>query len=139
MPGVSLEYSHVDVDSDGSEQSLYEEFGILVVRTPGVKKANEVAKPRRSNMAKNSVQRLTYDGYVAHYRAYMAKVVQDVELTHFEDVIGNVHWENAMDEKMVALDVNETWDLVSLSEGKKAIGCKWVYKVNHKADGSIER
>ena len=111
-----------------------------------MKKANEAAKPprsdpglRRSNKNMNSVQRLTYDGYVAHYRAYMAKVVQDVEPTHFEDAVGNVHWDNAMDEEMAALDVNETWDLVPLPEGKKAIGCKWVYKVKHKADGSIER
>ena len=40
---------------------------------------------------------------------------------------------------MAALDVNQTWELVPLPEGKKAIGCKWVYKVNHKADGTIER
>ncbi len=82
MPDVSSGYSHVDANSDGSEQSLDEKFGIPAVRTPGVKKANEAAKPprsdpgpRRSNRDRKSVQRLTYDGYVAHHRAYMAKVV----------------------------------------------------------------
>nr|XP_016463726.1 PREDICTED: uncharacterized protein LOC107786726 [Nicotiana tabacum] len=30
-------------------------------------------------------------------------------------------------------------DLVPLPSGKKAIDCRWVYKVKHKADGSIER
>ena len=42
-----------------------------------------------------------------------------------------------MDEEMDALYGNETWDLVPLPEGKKAIGCKWVYKVKHNSDGSI--
>ncbi|MCO5548280.1 hypothetical protein L7F22_001737 [Adiantum nelumboides] len=44
-----------------------------------------------------------------------------------------------MDEEIVALDVNKTWELMPLPKGKKAIGCKWVYKVKHKADGTIER
>ena len=26
-----------------------------------------------------------------------------------------------------------------MPEGKKAIGCKWVYKIKHNADGSISR
>ncbi|MCO5592576.1 hypothetical protein L7F22_046579 [Adiantum nelumboides] len=37
------------------------------------------------------------------------------------------------------VDVNETSELVPLPEGKKFIGCKWVYKVKHNADGSISR
>ena len=41
MPDVSSGYSHVDADSDGSEQSLDEEFGIPAVKTPGVRKAND--------------------------------------------------------------------------------------------------
>jgi hypothetical protein len=44
-----------------------------------------------------------------------------------------------MDEKMAALDVNATWELVALLEVKKTIGYKWVYKVKHNADRSMSR
>jgi hypothetical protein len=44
-----------------------------------------------------------------------------------------------MDEEMAALDANRTWELVPLPERKKAIRCKWVYKVKHNLDGSISR
>jgi len=44
-----------------------------------------------------------------------------------------------MDEEMAALDANVTWELVALLEDKKAIGCKWVYKVKHNVDGSMSR
>jgi hypothetical protein len=69
----------------------------------------------------------------------MAKVVQDVEPICFEDAIGHALWDKAMDEEMAALDANRTWELVPLPEGKKAIGCKWVYKVKHNSYGSISR
>lgn len=42
-------------------------------------------------------------------------------------------------EEMEALLKNETWILVPLPEGKKMVGCKWVFSIKHKADGSIER
>jgi hypothetical protein len=44
-----------------------------------------------------------------------------------------------MDEEMVALDVNVTWELVALPKDKKTNGCKWVYKIKHNADGSMRR
>ena len=44
-----------------------------------------------------------------------------------------------MDAKMEALEKNGTWDLVALPNGKKPVGCKWVYTIKYKADGSIER
>jgi hypothetical protein len=44
-----------------------------------------------------------------------------------------------MDEEMVVLDANATWELVALPKDKKAIGCKWVYKVKHNVDGSVSR
>lgn len=36
-------------------------------------------------------------------------------------------------------NTNHTWDLVPLPLGKRTIGCKWVYKVKHKADDTVER
>lgn len=44
-----------------------------------------------------------------------------------------------MTQEFEALHAHHTWDLVDLPIGKKAIGCKWVYKVKHKDDGTIER
>lgn len=32
-----------------------------------------------------------------------------------------------------------TWNLVELTEGKSTVGCKWVFTVKFKEDGSIER
>ena len=37
-------------------------------------------------------------------------------------------WIAVMMEKIQSLHKNQTWDLVELLEGKRAIGCKWVYK-----------
>ncbi|KAA0066313.1 putative Cysteine-rich RLK (RECEPTOR-like protein kinase) 8 [Cucumis melo var. makuwa] len=37
------------------------------------------------------------------------------------------------------MDTNQTWSIVPLPKGKNSIGCRWVYMIKHKADGSIER
>jgi hypothetical protein len=44
-----------------------------------------------------------------------------------------------MQEEMKALHKNQTWDLVKLPNEKKVVGCKWVFTINNKADGSVER
>jgi hypothetical protein len=44
-----------------------------------------------------------------------------------------------MDEKMEALNVNATWELVALLKDKKTIRCKWVYKIKHNANGSMSK
>ena len=44
-----------------------------------------------------------------------------------------------MNVEMEALEKNKTWELVKLPAGKKPVGCKWVYTVKYRADGSIER
>jgi len=69
----------------------------------------------------------------------MVKIIQEVEPTCFEQVVGNLKWDNAMDKEMTTLDANATWELVALLEDKKAIGCKWVYKIKHNADGFVNR
>ena len=36
------------------------------------------------------------------------------------------------------LQKNETWELVECTLGKKPIGCRWIYTVKYKANGSIK-
>ncbi len=98
-----------------------EESRIPSITTPRVQMAKKALKThdnnngvRRSTRVKYFVQRLTYDGFVAHHYAYMVKVIQEVEPTCFEQAIGNPKWDNAMDEEMATLDANATWELVAL-------------------------
>ncbi|CAL2278326.1 unnamed protein product [Prunus armeniaca] len=57
---------------------------------------------------------------------------RDSESSELHDVLSNPKW-------MDALNKNKTWDLVPLPRGKKAVGCKWVFTLKYKADGSIDR
>lgn len=44
-----------------------------------------------------------------------------------------------MDAEYEALVKNNTWHLVPPQRGNNVIGCKWVYKIKRKADGSLDR
>ena len=48
-------------------------------------------------------------------------------------------WKEALDSEYTSLIKNRAWNLVKLPEGRKPVGCRWVFKVKHNADGSIER
>ena len=47
-------------------------------------------------------------------------------------------WEQGMDEEMDPLVINQTWDLVKLPEGKRALQNKWVYRLKEE-DGGKKR
>ncbi|RVW84719.1 Retrovirus-related Pol polyprotein from transposon RE1 [Vitis vinifera] len=44
----------------------------------------------------------------------------------------------AIPEEMKALEKNRTWDFADKPNGKMPVGCKWVFVVKYKSDGSIE-
>ena len=47
-------------------------------------------------------------------------------------------WQIAMKEKLATLSKNHTWDLVTLPPRKSMVGCKCIYKIKTRSDGSIE-
>lgn len=44
-----------------------------------------------------------------------------------------------MDSEIQAMLHNKTWVLTDLPVSKKVVGCKWVYTIKFKADGSLDR
>ena len=47
----------------------------------------------------------------------------------------NQQW---MEAEIESLKENDVWELVELPKGRKTVGSKWVFKVNTRADGSVE-
>ncbi|CAI7842229.1 unnamed protein product [Closterium sp. NIES-54] len=45
----------------------------------------------------------------------------------------------AMESELKSIEENDTWELVELPEGRKAITSKWLFKIESNADGKIER
>ena len=56
-----------------------------------------------------------------------------------EEALSDPKWAQAIKEEFEALQKNKTWTLFVLSKGKKTVGCKWIFSIKYKADGSIDR
>jgi hypothetical protein len=50
-----------------------------------------------------------------------------------EEALNDHNLVGAMKLEMDALEKNGTWKLVTLPEGKKTVGCKWVYTIKYNA------
>eukprot|EP00253_Pinus_taeda_P032961 PITA_32961 len=48
-------------------------------------------------------------------------------------------WKTTMEQEYNSIIRNNTWELVELPRGKQVIGCKWLYKLEINADGTIEK
>ena len=71
--------------------------------------------------------------------AYALSIFHD-EPRDYKDAISSVDsssWLVAMKEEIESLHKNHTWDLVPLPSGKRAIGCKWIYKVKDGGNGDL--
>ena len=59
-----------------------------------------------------------------------------------EEALNSEHrkeWKEAADSEYSFLIENKTWELMKLPKGRKAISCKWVFKVKYSNDGKIDR
>ncbi|CAI7905600.1 unnamed protein product [Closterium sp. NIES-54] len=61
-----------------------------------------------------------------------ATLKEALEISDAED------WKKAMESKLKSIEENGTWELVELSQGRKAITSKWLFKIKSNADDKIE-
>ena len=84
-------------------------------------------------------QFLNYEHFSPSYRALLASISSHFEPQFFSHAINDPKWCEAMAKEISALEDNHTWEFTYLPPGKRALGCKWVYKIKYHADGTIER
>ena len=93
-------------------------------------------QPRRSRYPVANVDRGSLSQMAKAFNAvlYSEKIPRTLEEAQESQV-----WREAMQVEMQALEKNNTWEKCRLPQGVRPVGCKWVFTIKHKADGTVER
>ena len=82
---------------------------------------------------------ISYAGLSHNFRNFALNISATSVPANIHEALRSSEWKNAVLEELKALQKNNTWDITELPKGKKTVGCKWVFTVKYKADGSIDR
>nr|GEY61898.1 putative reverse transcriptase, RNA-dependent DNA polymerase [Tanacetum cinerariifolium] len=72
-------------------------------------------------------------------KAFAVSLCSEEIPSSFEQALKSEKWKKAMDDEMKALKKNKTWDQCALPQGKKPVGCRWIFTVKYKPDETVER
>ena len=82
---------------------------------------------------------VTYEGLSPSYRAF-ATSLDDTQVPNtIQEALKISEWKKAVQDEIDALEKNGTWTITDLPVGKRPVGCKWIFTIKYKADGSVER
>ncbi|XP_068651725.1 uncharacterized protein [Aristolochia californica] len=82
---------------------------------------------------------VSYSRLTSKHTTFVFALSTIFEPKTFTQAIKIPHWRTAMAEEITTLETNKTWILTTIPPGQATIGCKWVYKVKLRSDGTLER
>eukprot|EP00253_Pinus_taeda_P010143 PITA_10143 len=68
----------------------------------------------------------------------MSTIIQTESCT-FKEVVKHQVWKDAMNKEYEPIMKNDVWDVVPRPKDKSVVTSKWLYKIKHGADGSVEK
>ena len=68
----------------------------------------------------------------------MTKLIE-AEPSTFEEAVNHQEWKDAMNEEYQSIMKNGVWEIIPRLEDKYVVTSKWLYKIEHAADGSIDK
>ncbi|KAI3456022.1 hypothetical protein Pfo_012685, partial [Paulownia fortunei] len=82
---------------------------------------------------------VSYKNLSPNFRIFTSQVSCMEIPKSVHDALKIPEWKEAVFEEVKALEKNKTWEMVDLMRGKTTIGCKWVFTIKYRLDGSPER
>ena len=74
-----------------------------------------------------------------NFQAFITSLEDDRIPSNIQEALQQLEWKTAVQEEIQALEKNGTWEISKLPEGKRLVGCKWIFTMKHNPDGSINR
>ncbi|PNX55526.1 retrovirus-related Pol polyprotein from transposon TNT 1-94, partial [Trifolium pratense] len=79
---------------------------------------------------------ISYQNLSTSHKHFAFNISTLTEPSSYEEAMHDEQWKNAVNVELAALLKNNTWSMTTLPPNKKAVGCKWVFKLKLHADGS---
>ena len=98
-----------------------------------MKEAKESVGPPRREVRESKAPK--------RFSSYLAQVtsLRESKTTTYEETFAHQVWRDAMMEEYNSIMKNWVWEVVPRPEGKLVVTSKWLYKIKHAVDGSIEK
>ena len=117
----------------------FDELPAMIIDVPtDTAPTMDPASPFDSHALRRSHRVTTLPSHLRDFHFFSALASLQEPQT-FHEASSNPLWKQAMKEELDALHKIGTWDLVDLPSGKSVIGCKWVYKIKTRSDGTVDR
>lgn len=82
---------------------------------------------------------VAYGKLLTPYRSFVSTLDSVQVPNSIQEALKVPAWKQAVEEEIRVLESNNTWTLTELPHAKNPFGCKWIFNVKYKADGSGER
>ena len=134
--GISLqeEENLTDEEYESLDDTLQEEENSREENEPAQEEQENTRHSTRSNFGKTPAR-------LNDYQIYRTETHHDDPKTFVQAMSTpeKEEWLEAMVEELNTIEDNNTWDLVELPYGRKAIGSKWVFKTKRDNNGIVAR
>ena len=100
---------------------------------------DKVEVPQERNRPRRQARKRNWYGDTVAHCVLMADECEPQMMSEALKTPDADAWKAAAKAELESLAENHAWKLVPLPPGKKTIGCRWVFKVKQKEDGSVNQ
>lgn len=120
----SIEDDETDGGNDVTRQDI-EDTPIVEINRRQLRDRSQIKPPERFN-----------------FEQFISEAISVPEPSSYREVLRSPEkekWFEAMNSEINSLKENQTWELTNLPKNRKALQCKWVFKIKRNPDGTVDK